>query len=281
MREEYKNAFQTIEMKSDMKERIISKCKTISQKKYISKGSRALIAAVSCVILFLGVNTISTYAYGYNFISKFYNFTRINDQSRVEINMTERREDFKDITATPPLDSIDKDLYGFLNENNLTHLLVPHNLTNDWTLTESDYKLAGSSKNLKPSISFTISNGTDRIDAFINGGISDSSVYQIGVDYVETKVVNEIEFLIIHLEADLTYEKYLKELEDTYLPIMKMSAEEFHKTNTYIELSSEETYQRFTKYSTFVDFSIGGYDYSYCLTKGIDIDTFLNSLIQE
>lgn len=278
--DEYKNAFQKIEMKSDMKERIISKCKTMRQKKHVSKGSTALIAAV-CVILFLGVNAVVTYAYGYNLISKFYNFTRINDQSRVDINMTERRENFMDITAAPPQDSIDKDLYSFLNEYNLTHLLVPHNLPDDWTLTDSSYKLAGSSNNLKPSISFTISNGTDYIDAFINGGVADSTIYQLGVDYVETKVVNEIEFLIIHLEKDLTYEKYLKELDDTFLPLMNISAEEFHKTNTYKEQSAEEVYQRFIKYGAFIDFSIGGYDYSYCLTKGIDINTFLNSLTQE
>ena len=282
MREEdYKKAFQTIEMKSDMKERIISKCNNMHHKKNISKGARALIATACCVILFLCVNAIATYAYGYNLITKFYNFIKIDDQSIVEINMTDRRQDFKGMTATTPLDSDDKDLYSFLNENNMTNLLVPQNLTKDWTLTESDYSKAGSSKNLKPSISFTISNGTDQIDAFIDGGVSDTLAYQVGIDYTETKVVNDIEFLIIHQETDLTYEKYLKELENGLLPIMKISAEEFYKTNTYADLGTEEAYQRFVKYSTFVDFSTGGYDYSYCLTKGIDVDDFLNSLIQE
>ena len=281
MREEnYKNAFQTIEMNSEMKERIIKNCNNMNRKRNVSKGARALLAAACCVIIFTGLNTVATYAYGYNLVSRFYHFIQSDHTKAVEINSAERRNASKDLTVVTPPDQVDKDLYQFLSENNLTDVLVPQKLTKDWTLTDSDYSKAGSAPSLKPSISFTISNGTDQIDAFIDGGISDTSAYQIGIDYVETKVVKDIEFLIVHQETDLTYEKYQEELEAAFLPIMKMSAEEFYRTNTYAELGSEEAYQRFIKYNTFVDFSTGGYDYSYCLTKGINIEDFLNTLLQ-
>lgn len=282
MREEdYRNAFQTIEMKSEMKERIINGCNNMQHKKYVSKGARALIAAACCIILFSGANAVTTNAFGYSLVSKFYNFIQTDDKKVIEIKAIERRDDSKDMTVVTNPDRIDKDLYSFLSENDLTNLLVPQNLAKDWIVTDSCYKKAGSSTNLKPSISFTMSNETDQFQAFIDGGVADTGAYQVGVDYAETKMINDIEFLIVHLETDLTYEKYLKELEDTFLPIMKITAEEFYNTRTYAESGTEEAYQKFAKNAAFIDFSAGGYDYSYCLTKGIDIDDFIYSLVQE
>ncbi len=281
MREEdYKNAFQSVVMKTEMKERIINKCSNRPQKKYVSKGARALIAAACSVILFTGINAVTTHAYGFNILSRFYRFIQNDTQSVVEIHKTERREAFKDTTTTPH-GSIDKNLSTLLEEYHLTNLVVPQKLSTDWTLTDSDFSYAGSSTDLKPSITFTISNGTDQIYASVDGGVSDRSAYQVGIDYVETKVVKDIEFLIVHLAADLTYENYLAELEALLLPIMQISAEEFYKTNTYAELGTEEAYQNFIKYRTFVDFSTGGYDYSYGLTGGIALEDFLDSLVYE
>lgn len=276
--EDYKNAFQTIEMKSEMKERIINRCSNEPHNKLINKGSRTLLAAAFCIMLFLGMNAVTTYAYGINLLSKFYTLIQTEDKKVVEINMTDRREDAAYLTANASPDSTNKDLYSFLNECDMTNLIVPQNLSNDWKLVDSSYKQAGLSTDSKSSIYFNMSNGTDQIDASINAGIADTSAYQVGIDYVETKKVNEIELLIVHLKKDLTYEMYLKELELQLLSIMKISAEEFYKTDTYAELGSEEAYQNFIKYGTFIDFSAGGYDYSYALTKGINTDDFLNSL---
>lgn len=282
MREEdYKNAFLKIEMKSEMKDRIINNYNNIHKNKNVSKWTRAFIATACCLILFTSANAVTTYAYGYSLISRFSKFFENNDAKVIQINTIDRRNASKDITIVTPPDRVDKDLYDFLKENNLTNLLIPKNLTKDWVLKSSEYLEAGSYDDLKPSISFTISNGTDQIDAYIDGGISDNSMYQVGIDYAETKVIQEIEFLIVHLKTDLTYEKYLQELEDLLYPIMKISQEEFYKSNIYAELGSEDAYKRFISHSTFVDFSTGGYDYTFCLTKGIDIDDFIQSLIQE
>ncbi len=281
MREEdYRNAFQSVVMKTEMKERMINKCSNRPQRKYISKGARALIAAACSVLLLTGVNAVTTHAYGINIFSRFYHFIQNDTQRNVEIHKAERREAFQDTTSTPH-GPIDKNLSTLLEEHDLRHLVVPQKPSTDWTLTDSDFTYAGSSSDLKPSITFTISNGTDQIYASVDGGVSDRSAYQVGIDFVETKVVKDIEFLIVHLAADLTYENYLAELEALMLPIMQISAEEFYKTNTYAELGTEEAYQNFTKYSTFVDFSAGGYDYSYGLTGGIDLEDFLNSLLYE
>ena len=279
--EDYKKALLRIEMKSEMKERIINNCNNIHKKKNVSNWTRALIATACCLILFASVNAVTTYAYGYSLVSKFTKFFETNDAKVIQINTADRRNVSKDITIVTPPDRVDKDLYDFLKENNLTNLLIPQNLTKDWALKDSAYSDAGSSGDLKPSISFTISNGTDQIDAYIDGGISDNSMYQVGIDYAETKVIQEIEFLIVHLKTDLTYEKYLQELVDLLYPIMKISQAEFYKSNIYAELGSEDAYKRFISHSTFVDFSTGGYDYTYSLTKGIDIDDFIHSLIQE
>ncbi len=282
MREEdYKKVFETIEMKSDMRERIIYRCHNEQNRKTVNKGAAALIVAACCVILFTGANAITARAYGYSLVSKFYSYFQSDDKKVVDINMADRRDDSKDMMVGTPVDSIDKDLYSFLNENNLTDLVVPQNLTKDWKLTGSEYSKAGSSTSLKPSISFSMSNGTDDFIAFIAGGVADAASYQVGIGYVETKVLNQIEFLIIHKEPDLTYEKYLKELENQMLSVMKVSAEEFYETNTYKELGTDDAYKRFVKYETIIDFSVGGYDYSYSLSKGMDVDGFLDLLVHK
>lgn len=282
MREEdYRDLFEMIEMKSDMKRRIINECHNIHSKRSSNKGVRALIVAACCALMFLGANVITTYAYGYNIVSKFYEYVHSEDTQVVDIKANERRDASRDKVVNTSMDDINQNLYDFLETYEFTDLVLPKNIAEDWKLTSGEAANAKTSEDKHSSVYFTLSNGTEYINGSIDDGYADKSTYRIGLDYAETKEVNDIEFLVVHKDADLTYEEYLNEVEDYMVPFMETTVEEYYKTKTAEFFSDKATYDNYMKYKTFIDFSVGGYDYSYGLSDGMNVDEFINSLVQE
>jgi hypothetical protein len=282
--EEYRKIFCKIELKDEMKARIISGCAGGGRTLHHNGWMKGMAAAACGLLLFFGLNTYTVAAYGVNLVSEFYNLIQGEDRNIVEVNDPERFKNAPDLTADINAENTNTDLYAFLEEHGLTDLFVPQALTKDWELVDSEFGYygttgTGTSDDLNPSIGFQLGNETDQIYATVMEGHSSGPItYQVGVDYAETETAGGIEFLIIHIRENLSYEEYKADLDAVFSLLFEGTPEDFHQSRTYQYLAQEEHYRQYSGYGSIIDFSVGGYNYSYCLTRGIDAVEFIGDL---